>query len=225
MAISKHGIRSVALAISAISLVSSASAFACGGDWYPEVQIDPRIHGVAQAEKALTSGDYVAAAGFVLRMMPHIKTLDPKRDEFVARAERVLAVSIARSAGKLGLEREVPSKFVGHFQGRTRAEQDKSLNWSISALHRESTIKKDDPAVLTDLAEALSKTESGRDEARTLLESLAGRDLVATPQGYKALAELRRERGDAAGQRVALKRCESMASGSKLCESSAPRAS
>jgi len=27
---------------------------ACGGDWYPEVQIDPRIRGVADAENELT---------------------------------------------------------------------------------------------------------------------------------------------------------------------------
>ncbi len=114
MAISKHGIRSVAVAMSAISLLGSASALACGGDWYPELQIDPRIHGVAQAEQALKTGDYVAAAGFVVSMMPHIKTLDPKRDPLVARAERVLAMSIARSGGKLGLEREVPSEFLGH---------------------------------------------------------------------------------------------------------------
>lgn len=225
MAISKHSIRSVAVAMSALCLVSSASAFACGGDWYPEVQIDPRIHGVAEAEKALTAGNYVAAAGFVLRMMPHIKTLDPKHDELVARAERVLAVSIARSGGKLGLEREIASELAGHFAGRTRAEQDQSLSWSISLLRTESSIKKDDPAVLTDLAEALSKTEGGRDEARTLLESLAGRDLVATPQGYKALAELRKERGDESGQQLAMKRCESMAGGSHLCDSGAPRPS
>ncbi|MES1174851.1 MAG: hypothetical protein ABUL62_11040 [Myxococcales bacterium] len=225
MAISKHGIRSVAVAMCAISVLGSASAMACGGDWYPEVQIDPRIHGVAQAEKAMTKGDYVAAAGFVVRMMPHIKTLDAKKDPLVARAERVLAVSIARSSGKLGLEQEVPSEFLGHWQGRTQAEQSESLAWSVSALRAELTTKKDDPALTTDLAEALSKRESSRDEARALLESLAARDLVATPQGYKALAELRRERGDEAGQKVAMKRCESMATGSKVCESSAPRAS
>ncbi len=225
MAISKHGIRSVVVAISAISLLGSASALGCGGDWYPEVQIDPRIQGVAQAEKAITNGDYVAAAGFVVRMMPHIKTLDPKSDPLVARAERVLAVSIARSGGKLALQREVPSEFWGHWQGRTASEQGKSLNWSVSALRTELKIKANDPALMTDLAEALSQQDSGRDEARTLLESLAARDLVATPQGYRALAELRRERGDEAGQQLAIERCASMATFSKVCESNTPRAS
>ncbi|MET0795704.1 MAG: hypothetical protein ABW061_29570 [Polyangiaceae bacterium] len=225
MAISQHVIRSAAVALSAIGLLASASASACGGDWYPEVQIDPRIHGVAQAEKALSNGEYSAAAGFVVRMMPHIKTLSAQRDPLVARAERVLAVSIARSGGKLDLEREVPHEFLAHWQGKTGVQQGESLSWSVSALRREPTSKKDDPALMTDLAEALSKQDAGRGEARALLESLAARDLVATPQGYRALAELRRERGDEAGQQVAMKRCESMASGSKVCESSAPRAS
>lgn len=225
MAISKHGIRLVAVAMSAISLLGTASALCCGGDWYPEVQVDPRIRGVARAEKVMTNGDYVAAAGFVVRMMPHIKTLDPKSDPLVARAERVLAVSIARSAGTLALQHEVSSEFLGHWQGRTPVEQGKSLNWSVSVLRAELKIKADDPALMTDLAEALSKLDSGRDEARALLESLAARDLVATPQGYEVLAELRRERGDEAGEQLAMKRCESMATSSKACVSSSPRAS
>lgn len=225
MSISKHGIRTVALAMSVVSLLTSASALACGGEWYPELQIDPRIHGVAEAERSLAKGDYVAAAGAVVRMMPHIKTLEAKSDPLVARAERVLAVSIARSNGKLALEREVPREYLGHWLGKSREEQDKSLAWSVSALRTELTLKKDDPSLQTELGEALSRLDTGKDEARTLLESLAARDLVATPQGYKALAELRQQKGDEAGQQLAMKRCESMAASSKVCESSAPRAS
>ena len=225
MSISKHGIRTVALAMSVVSLLSTASAFACGGEWYPELQIDPRIHGVSEAERSMAKGDYVAAAGAVVRMMPHIKTLDAKSDPLVARAERVLAVSIARSNGKLGLEQEVPSEYLGHWLGKTRADQDKSLAWSVGTLRSELSAKQDDPSLQTDLGEALSKLDSSKDEARTILESLAARDLVASPQGYKALAELRLQKGDEAGQQLAMKRCESMAVGSKVCESGAPRAS
>ncbi len=225
MSIAKHGIRTVALAMSVVSLLTSASALACGGEWYPELQIDPRIHGVAEAERSMAKGDYVAAAGAVVRMMPHIKTLEAKSDPLVARAERVLAVSIARSNGKLGLEQEVPSEYLGHWLGKTRKEQDQSLAWSVSTLRSELTLKKDDPSLQTDLGEALSKLDAGKDEAHALLESLAARDLVATPQGYRALAELRLQKGDEAGQQLAMKRCESMAATSKVCESGAPRAS
>src|SRR5882724_1581512 len=155
MSISKHGIRTLALAMSAVSFLSSASALACGGEWFPEVQVDPRIHGVLEAEKSLAKGNYVAAAGSVVRMMPHLKTLDPKRDPLVARAERVLAVAIERSNGKLSLEQEVPSEFLGHWLGKSSADHDKNLAWSVSALREQRMIRVDDPAVQTELGEAL----------------------------------------------------------------------
>jgi hypothetical protein len=225
MSISKQRIRTVALAISAVSLLGSSSALACGGEWFPEVQVDPRIHGVLEAEKSVVKGNYVAAAGSVLRMMPHLKTLDAKKDPLVARAERVLAIAIERSSGKLALEQEVPSQYLGHWQGRSQLNQTQNLAWSVSTLRQELTIKHDDPGVQTELAEALSKVDGGAEEARTLLESLASRDLVATPEGYKALAQLRSQKGDEAGEQLAMKRCESMAASSKVCEAGTRRAS
>jgi predicted Zn-dependent protease len=180
---------------------------------------------VAQAEKALSHGNYVAAAGAVVRMMPHIKTLSGSKDPLVQRAERVLAVAIERSSGTLALEQEVPTKILGHWRGKTQAEHDKNMNWSVAALRRELATKKDDPAIMTDLGEALSQLDGGQEEARTLLESLASRDLVATPEGYKALAALRSQKGDSAGQELALKRCESMAGTAKICEADTHRAS
>jgi predicted Zn-dependent protease len=215
----------VAVAIAAVGLSTSVSVLACGGDWYPEVQIDPRIHGVAQAERANSKGDYVAAAGAVVRMMPHVESLEAKSEPLVARAERVLAVAIVRSNGKLKLEQEVPSEVLGHWLGKTEADQKKNLAWAVRTLRSERLLKKDDPGVETDLGEALSKLDEGQDEARGLLESLASRDLVATPEGYKALAQLRQRRGDDAGQELAMKRCESMAGASKVCAFDDHRAS
>ncbi len=225
MSISKLGIRTVALAMSGISFLSSATTLACGGDWFPEVQVDPRIRGLLEAEKSLVKGNYVAAAGCVLRMMPHLKTLDARRDPLVARAERVLAVAIERSNGRLGLQRQVPTKYLGHWLGNSPPARDANMAWSVAALRRELTLKKDDPGVQTELGEALAKVEGGATEARALLEGLAQRDLIATPEGYQALAQLRLERGDQAGQELATKRCESMAGSLKLCEPDARRAS
>ena len=225
MTISKRGIRMVAVPMSIVSMLISASSFACGGDWYPEVQIDPRIRGVAEAEKTLAKGDYVAAAGSVVRMIPHIERLRAKADPLLARAERVLAVAIAREGGKLALEKEVPTEVLGHWLGKTKLDQGKNLSWSVDTLRRGLTARKDDPALLTELGEALSRLEGGQDEARAILESLAARDLIGSPQGYKVLAELRLQKGDEAGQKLAMKRCESMASTTKVCEPSAPRAS
>jgi len=225
MTISKRGIQMVAVSMSVVSLLTAGSSLACGGDWYPEVQIDPRIRGVAEAENALAKGNYVAAAGSVVRMIPHIERLRPKTDPLLIRAERVLAVAIARENGRLALEREVPAEVLGHWLGNSKVDQDKNLAWSVGALRREVWAHKDDPGLMTDLGEALSKLEGSQDEARTVLESLAARDLIGSAQGYKALAELRQLKGDEAGQKLAMKRCESLASTSKICESSAPRAS
>lgn len=225
MTISKPVIQLLAISLSVVSLLSAASSRACGGDWYPEVQIDPRIRGVAEAEKALAKGNYVSAAASVVRMIPHIETLAGSRDPLIVRAERVLSLAIAREDGRLSLEREVPREVLSHWPGKTPEDQQKNLSWSVATLRRELVLQKDNPGLETDLGEALSKREEGRDEARMILESLAARDLINSPQGYKALAELRRRQGDEAGQKLAMKRCESMAATSKICEPSAPRAS
>ncbi|MEO8903433.1 MAG: hypothetical protein ABI488_14570 [Polyangiaceae bacterium] len=83
MSISKHGIRSLALALCAISLLSSGSALAYGEDWHAEVQVDRRIRRVLEAEKAIAKGNYIAAAASVVRMMPHIKTLQAEANRTV----------------------------------------------------------------------------------------------------------------------------------------------
>jgi hypothetical protein len=204
MAISKVGIRAIQVAMSLIGLSSAAHAFACGGDWYPEVQVDPRIIGVLQAEKSLSHGNYVAAAGSVVRMMPHIETLHASHDPLVVRAERVLAVALERSNGALALEQEVPREILSHWQGKTRADHDQNMTWSVATLRRELAAKPADPGSMTELGEALSKVDGGSEEARALLESLAARDLMASPEGYRALAQLRLQKGDEAGQQLAL---------------------
>jgi hypothetical protein len=43
------------------------------------------------------------------------------------------------------------------------------MAWSVSTLRQALTIKKDDPGVQTELAEALSKLDGGADEARTAI--------------------------------------------------------
>jgi len=222
MTISKRGIQMMAVAMSVVSLLTSASSLACGGDWYPEVQIDPRIRGVAEAEKSLAKGNYIAAAGSVVRMIPQIERLQPNGDPLLTRAKRVLAVAIAREGGRLALEQEVPVFVLGHWSGKTKRDQGKNLAWSVDTLRGELSLQKDDPGLMTELGEALAKVDGGQDEARAILESLAARDLIGSPQGYKALADLRLQTGDEAGQRLAMKRCESMASSSSLC---GPRAS
>ncbi|HYP90834.1 MAG TPA: hypothetical protein VEQ59_21855 [Polyangiaceae bacterium] len=192
-------------------------ARACGGEWYPEVAVDPRIHGVAQAEKSLQSGNRIAAAASVIRMMPHIKSLKGTPGSLVGRAERVLAVALSRSSGALPLASEVSAEVRGSWQGGKSGERAANLEWSIQVLKRQVDSKTDDVSLATDLAEAMARVPARRAEARVMLEDLAQRDLIASPEGYAALAALRSESGDTNGQKLALQRCEAMAKTRGAC--------
>lgn len=209
--------RSIALAAALGSVSIVADAHACGDAWVPEIQIDYRIDGIARAEKTYGKGRHVAAAASVIRMMPHAKNLEPKKSTLVERAVRMLAVATARENGALPVAREVPRYAQGSWLGKTPEDRAENLAWAIETLRKIDGIKKDDPAVKTDLAEALAKVDAHRAEARSMLEALAKKDLVATPEGYAVLAELRSAGGDAAGGKLALTRCEAMAKEAAVC--------
>ena len=217
MSFRKHTIWVVAMGIGMSAAALTRDARACGGEWYPEVNIDHRIHGVAQAEKALSNGNRLAAAASVIRMMPHIKTLKAKPGSLVARAERVLAVALSRSQGALAVQGEVPAEVLGAWRGAKESESNANLAWSVDVLRRQSNDKADDVSLKTDLAEAMARLSQHRPEARTILEDLAKRDLIASPEGYATLALLRSQSGDQDGQKLALKRCEAMAKSQDAC--------
>lgn len=209
-----------ALCAFALSASAPGVALACGGEWYPEIHVDPRIKGVDDAEKAFEQGKELAAAGSVIRMIPHIKQLHPTRAGLIRRAHRVLAVATVRHGGALPLEREVPAYARGTFIGRTAEERTANLVWAARTLRELAAAKKDDPEARTELGEALARRDETRDEARALLESLAAADLITSPEGYLALAELRASAGDTAGRSAALDRCRAMARAESTCESS-----
>jgi hypothetical protein len=217
MSFRKHTIWAITLGGCLGITVLTQDARACGGEWYPEVMVDPRIHGVAQAEKLLANGNRLAAAASVIRMMPHIKSLKSKPGSLVGRAERVLAVALSRSQGALPVASEVPLDVLGSWQGKKQGDATANMAWSVEVLKRQSESKADDVALKTDLAEAMARVPEQRAEARTILEDLAKRDLIASPEGYAALASLRSQSGDADGQKLALKRCEAMAKSQDAC--------
>jgi hypothetical protein len=214
----------VMVAVSAFAVVGSVAsdAKACGGEWVPAVEIDHRPEGIARAEKALKKGEHAQAAAMVVRMMPHVKDLKAKKDgTLVARAQRILALAVARNNGALPIDKELPGYVQGTWIGKTAKDKATNLEWSVSALRKLNDIKKDDAAVQSDLAEAMAKVEKYRGEAKEILEKLAEKDLVSSPEAYATLAELRSAAGDTAGQKVALKRCESMAKTANVCRASA----
>jgi Flp pilus assembly protein TadD len=207
-----------ALALAACVSATSGQAAACGEEIAPFV--DYRVEGVSKAEQALKEGKNVAAAGAILRMFPEIRTIKIAKDGLLDRAARTLALATARSGGALPIDREVPASIAGTYAGKTAVDRQANLDWAASALRRTSEHRKNDPAVETDLGEALSKLDGHHEEALKLLGDLAEKDLVASPEGYAALARLRKDAGDSAGSDAAFKKCEVMTKTASLCTSS-----
>jgi predicted Zn-dependent protease len=217
----KHwlGVRwAVVMTILGGTLVGTTDAAACGGEWIPEMEVDYRPQGVARAEKDLEQGKYTAAAGAIIRMMPHVKSLKAKDSaSIVARAQRVLAVATARSGGSLDVGREVPGYVQDTWLGKTAEERRANLEFAVTTLQQVGKLKQDDPAVQTELAEAMAQLDDRREEAKVILEKLAKKDLIATPEGYATLASLRKSGGDTEGQLAALKRCQAMSGSENVC--------
>jgi hypothetical protein len=213
----KKNVVAIALAAFAFTGLNSAPAAACGGEWYPMYEVDPRIKGVDKAEDNFDDGKMLSAAGSIVRMIPHIKTLKPTKTKLIQRAHRVLAVTVARYDGALPIGKEVPDYAQGTWLGKTEADRAANLSWATQTLRAVATARNDDPAARTELAEALARVEGTRAEARTILEELAAKDLITSADGYATLAMLRDGAGDTAGKQAALDRCKSMAKGEAAC--------
>ncbi len=194
-------------------------AQACGGGWWPEIeQIDHRVAGVARAEKNLEAGNYDAAAGSVLRMIPHIAgyTQLNTSDPIIHRAMRVLAVATARKNGQLDIADEIPNELEG-WVGVNDAEASTNLLVAISMLKKVGEVKTNDVVIESELGEAMAKLDSHRTEGKVMLETLAQKDLLSSPEAFMALATLRKADGDATGEAAALQRCRQMAQDATVC--------
>jgi hypothetical protein len=200
------------------------NASACGGGWWPEVQIDHRVQGIARAEKALEGGKYADAAASVVRMIPHIRNYTKAtKDPIINRAMRVLAVATVRSEGQLDFAKQMPDDLEGQWIAKKDGDKLANLEWAAHTMGAVNDWKKNDPAMQTELGEALAKVDARRGEATELLGKLAAKDLMASPEGYAALAQLRAAAGDDSGRVAALERCRAMAEDAALCK--APRLS
>jgi len=210
---------SLALFTSLGIATAAPSALACGVGWYPEVQMDYRVEGIASAERDLANGRTLAAAGKVIRMIPHIKSyVGASNDTIVNRSMRVLALAAARHEGDLStLADELPDELRVEFTGASPEAKRANVEWSLRALRALRKQRKDDVTLKTELAEALAALPEKRAKARKMLEKLAQKDLITTPEAYRALGRLRADAGDASGEAAALARCRAMASDASVC--------
>jgi hypothetical protein len=198
---------------------SMGKVSACGGGWWPTFEIDYRVAGIAIAEKDLAAGKYGTAAGAVIRMIPHIKGYkSAQSDAIINRSMRVLAVALARMKGDLsGIRKELPEELLAEFAGTSDAAHEGNIAWAVAALEGLQAAKKNDSTISTELGEAMAQLPAKHSAAKELLEKLAKADLLATPEGYRALAVLRAAAKDDAGRTEALERCKKMAADAAIC--------
>jgi hypothetical protein len=195
----------LSLLLPAAVAAHAGSAAACLNEVVQWTQ--PQIQQATIAETALGTGKPAKAAQLLLEIHPRLRIshrlLDrgPGQgiDPVAARAQRLLAVAVVRTEGLVDLGDAYP--------GASAADRRTNLEWAIGILRAFARLSPG-PAIDSDLGEALSKLPETRAEASRILEDLAHRDLVTSPEAYRALAELRLAAGDQAGHDSASRQYE-----------------
>ena len=207
----------------AVGFVASASiapnrAEACGGgDFDFEPAVDYRPQGLDKSEQDLHEGHHLTAAARILRMFPELKKATLGVNPKIDRAYRLLSIATARAGGALAVDTEVPEWVLASWVSKTDKDRSANLTWAVASMRRLNEVKKDDPALQTELGEVLARVDGHQDEARELLGKLAQKDLISSPEGYAALAMLRGKSGDTAGRDAAMKKCQAMAKSQSTC--------
>ncbi len=148
---------------------------------------------INDAEAALAAGDAVRALALLDGKLAGEEGYEVSNDKLDKRIQRVWAVA------------------------RLRAGDSADVAAAVSVLREQSDGSPKDPWLKVRLAEALSRTKKGGDEARKLLEDLAKRDLIVDPEGFATLARLRKSAKDDAGAAQAIERCKAMAKNVATC--------
>ena len=206
--------------VPAVFVTSYASdANACG----MSVRLDPTpqkptpVQEIAKAEKALENGQNLAAAQAVLSSFPRVRVATAGQNPLETRALRVFALAIVRSNGEVN-EKKAGVASTGEWLPKANIE------WAVQSIREIDQKRPNDPTVQADLGEALSKLPHGQAEALKILQGLAQKDLMGSPQAYAALAKLKSEKGDSEGAEAAIKRCEEMSKTPGVCKPAAPAA-
>ncbi|MBX3205471.1 MAG: hypothetical protein KF764_10405 [Labilithrix sp.] len=208
----------LALVPAALAVTYSTDASACG----MSIRMDPTpqkatpVQEIARAEKALESGQSLAAAKAVLGQFPKVRVATAGANPLETRALRVFALAVVRSNGA------VNEKTAGFMKGAEDWTRTANLEWAVQSIREIDAKRPNDPTVQADLGEALSKLPHGQKESMTILQGLAQKDLMGSPHAYAALAKLRSEQGDDAGAQAAIKRCEEMSKSPGVCKPAAP---
>lgn len=158
------------------------------------------------SEKDLQNGHVEWAAAKVRHVFPNVRSLDEKSLPLGLRAQRVYALAIIRSEGKL----DAASGWApwGNYE------------WALETLRALASVKPNDPVAETGLAEAQVVFARTRSSGIDTLEDFDRRDLLGSPFAYRALAKARKAQGDAPGVQAALRRCSMMSNDRRQCAGS-----
>jgi hypothetical protein len=162
-------------------LSSTDGAVACDNGFTHRV--NRRVGLVAGGETLLNRGKPEQAAKQVLGAFPTLKRAIPGRARITDRGLFVLATALVRLDGRLD---------ATGFRTQPDGQRSDNLRWSAHVLQALHLRRRDDSALETNLAEAWSKDPKTEAAALTTSSTLEAEDRVASPQGYSALARLRR---------------------------------
>ena len=221
MKIARVAALALALVPAAFVVSSTHDAHACGMSvrMEPTPQKPTPVQEVARSEKALESGQHLAAATAILQSFPKIRTATAGANPLETRALRVFSLAVIRSDGAVD-EKKAKVASANGVEWTPKA----NLEWAVQSLREIDQKRPNDPTVQADLGEALSKTATGQGEALKILQGLAQKDLMGSPHAYAALAKLRSQSGDTAGAEAAIKRCEEMSKSPGVCKPASPGA-
>ena len=185
----------LAAVVCAIALSCPHSATACGA-FFRERSPSGDADDIELAEELVARGDLDGARALMGRTFA-VGQLRQAR--MVDRTLRVLA--------RIAIRSPIPSP--SQPDGAIDAYEQR-VRWAVRTL---SLLARDgaDPVVLSDLGEALALLPDQQDVALFMLDTLAERDLVASAEGYAALARLRQLAGRQLEAAHALERCRLMA--------------
>jgi hypothetical protein len=187
------------LAVAAASVTGDAYAQSCGMgdiDWYG-VERDT----VSRASEMLERGETQKAASLLQHMWPRMREAVPVESSLsvILDGVRVMALASVRSGGKVPCE-------LG-WSSWTPTERSENVAWGVRRLRMLAATRPGSPVAKTDLGEALARSASTEDEARTILEALDSSSTMASPEGYAALAFVREQAGDTTGAELASEEC------------------
>lgn len=194
------------LALAAVATPSEVSA--CGNSMRHRIHKPTKT--VRKAEQLLAKGKFEKAADMVRELQPTVHHYQHGDTSGTwRRAQRVAALAIVRSGGKVDLGPKL--------SGRSQDAKQVKLAWAMMALDVQTWFEPDDLVLRTQLAEALAANEIYQARAYDMLKDLADRDLMPTARGYALLAQLEDQRGNNGESEAAQKRCKQIAGAKGDC--------